>query len=155
MPLLCYKTLLYASPELKTPATADFPQRVLSTTSRPGSMLLFSLLRTLLLYPCPVPLSSNHHLTLISTPSVPLTRAASEQCHPIPHLLVQLSPPTLGLSPGISERLQARLPHQHSHLSSCSLLAAQGQGSPGPVSCPSPQNLGIYLCTLVCATLSF
>lgn len=110
MPLLRYKTLLYASPELKTPATADFSQQVLSATSKPGSVLLFSLLWTLLLYPSPVPLSSNHHLTLISTPTVPLTRAASEQCHPIPQLLVQLSPPTLGLSPGISKRLQARLP---------------------------------------------
>lgn len=138
MPLLCYKTLLYASPELKTPATADFPQCVLSTTSRPGSMLLFSLLRTLLLYPCPVPLSSNHHLTLISTPSVPLTRAASEQCHPIPHLLVQLSPPTLGLSPGISERLQARLPHQHSHLSSCSVACSSGPRLTRPGLLPIP-----------------
>ena len=64
MPLLRYKTLLDISPELKTPATADFPRCALSTTAKPGNMLPFSVPGTLLLYPSPGPLSSNHHIDL-------------------------------------------------------------------------------------------
>lgn len=148
MPLLRYKTLLDISPELKTPATADFPRCALSTTAKPGNMLPFSVPGTLL---CILPQAPCLQITtLISTPSVPLTRAASEQCHPVPHLLVQLSPPTLGLSPGMSGRLQARPPPPTLPPPLLLFPCTSGPRLTRPGLLPIPQNLGIYLCPCLC-----
>ena len=111
---------------------------MLSTTTKPGNMLPFSLLGTLLLYLSPVPRSSNPPVDLNTQCSSDKGSLRALSPHPSPP--GQLPPPTLGLSPGMSGRLQARPPPPTLPPSLLLFLCTSGPRLTRPGLLPIPPN---------------